>query len=388
MEKQYREDLEYFLEQAQNKHLDFYFLHSDEEMNRYIDNYLSNNTIKNKYAFLYFMKSLIKYMSGVHDAHTAIYDTKSIKLPIKIKCIEDNVFIDKCIDHNFQKSKIISINGIDISVIKKELEPTISYGTNSWLKAKIEGDLTNVSNLLMLPSINPDSNKIVIETTKGNLDFSCYDEVKRNVAINQKSENNISIKNNILVYKYPKCHEYYKPNLEEIQNIINSFSIEGFILDLRGNSGGNSQIIEPLIDYLATTDLKLTALVDRHVFSSGRFAVVEMQKIGSKVVGEDIGTPINCFGYIAPGGETPNTNFTFNFAKRYWYKDKNINLMRSIHTKDELQAMPKNFFEPQYIELDKHIELTEEEYLTTNEDIVLEKTYQYMTEELEKVKWI
>lgn len=47
-----------------------------------------------------------------------------------------------------------------------------------------------------------------------------------------------------------------------------------------------------------------------------------MLKIGSKIVGQGIGTPINCFGYIFGNGELPNTKFTFNFSRVYWYEDK------------------------------------------------------------------
>lgn len=41
--------------------------------------------------------------------------------------------------------------------------------------------------------------------------------------------------------------------------------------------------------------------------------------------------------------------------------------------KEKLKDMLQSFFKPQYLELDKYIELTEEEYLSTNKDVVLEK---------------
>lgn len=398
MEQQYQEDLEYFIEQTETKrgekkdsrypdeykHLDFYFLHTKEEMNEYINQYLINNTIKNKYDFLYFMKTLIKYMSGVHDSHTKIDVKESLELPIKLKWVENSIFIDQYIDSNFNKTKIISINGVDIDIIKKEIEKTISYGTNNWLKARTEGDLVKVSNLLSLPSIDADTNEIIIKTERGDLHFSPFEQIEHN--LNDKQENSILIKNNVLIYKYPKCIEKYQPNLDEITSMINNFNIDCFILDLRGNSGGNSNIIKPLIAYLGSTNLKLVTLVDRYVFSSGHFAAVEMQKIGSKVVGEDIGTPDNAFGYIVFGGRMPNTNFIFTFSKVYWYKDEMTNLMRGIYTKENLKDMPQSFFEPQYLELDQYIELTEEEYLSINKDVVLEKTYQYVIDELKKVR--
>ena len=76
--------------------------------------------------------------------------------------------------------------------------------------------------------------------------------------------------------------------------------------------------------------LELFTLVDRGVFSSGRFAAIEMKRIGSKIVGEEIGTPINCFGYVSGNGITPNSNIHFNFARVYWYEDNGF--MKGIYT--------------------------------------------------------
>ena len=82
------------------------------------------------------------------------------------------------------------------------------------------------------------------------------------------------------------------------------------------NTSSFSNIIKPLIEHLSNKDIELFTLVDRGVFSSGRFAAIDMKKIGSKIVGEEIGTPINCFGYVSGNGITPNSNIHFNFAIR------------------------------------------------------------------------
>ena len=48
-----------------------------------------------------------------------------------------------------------------------------------------------------------------------------------------------------------------------------------YILDLRGNKGGNSEILNPFQDLVREKKLEGVLLIDSKVFSSGRFAVAK-----------------------------------------------------------------------------------------------------------------
>ena len=54
----------------ESMHLDFYFKHSKEDLQKYVTDYLINNDINNDYDFLYFMNTLIKYMTMGFDSNT------------------------------------------------------------------------------------------------------------------------------------------------------------------------------------------------------------------------------------------------------------------------------------------------------------------------------
>ena len=172
-----------------------------------------------------------------------------------------------------------------------------------------------------------------------------------------------------------------KKDIKDIKRILNTNNITDVLLDLRGNTGGNSTLIKPLIKFLKHSKLNLTTLVDRYVFSSGRFAVIDMKKIGSKIVGEEIGTPINCFGYTSGNDITPNTNLKFNFAKVYWYQDIKTNTMKGIYTKKKLHKKSDNFFNPKYLELDYLIKLTLDDFAIKDDDAMLEKCYKWINSE-------
>lgn len=125
------------------------------------------------------------------------------------------------------------------------------------------------------------------------------------------TEPNFYIQDKTLVFKYKNCHPYYIPIIDSLLitlgREIENQNITKFALDLRGNGGGASSIIKPLIEYLKNTNFELITIVDKGVFSSGRFACVAMQMIGSKIVGEQIGTPINCFGNVLRPPALTNT---------------------------------------------------------------------------------
>lgn len=388
MNKRYQEDLDYFLNFAESKrgkeldkkyynesmHLDFYFLHSKKELNNFINTFLKNNKINDDYDFFYFMNCIIKYMSGHIDAHTRIImSNNNNSYPLSIQSINNKLYVTRCSEEKYSYSELLEINNVSISKITEELEKCTSYGTTNWFFNRLHSDLNNKNILLSLPSIKNNAKYIEYKTSKGIIKYEINKDYSKELTIIRKEDfKQFQIKDNILIFKYPKCTNKFIPDIKKIKNLIHDNNINIFILDLRGNSGGKSSLIEPLIKYLKHTRLKLVTLVNKSVFSSGRMAAINMLKIGSKIVGQGIGTPINCFGYIFGNGELPNTKFTFNFSRVYWYEDKKRHIIKGIYTKKKLHKFPKSFFEPKYLEIDYYINLTIDDY-KSEKDVMLEK---------------
>lgn len=381
LKEDYLQDLNYFLEYADSPrgkendeqypqesfHLNFYLNHSKEDLYDYINQFLTHNNVNNDYDFYYLMNCIIKYMSGFSDSHTMVHKNDNTWFPIRFKVVNNNVYIDRCFDEKKLKKIIKKINGVDINVIINEIANCTSYGTNGWLLSNIEGKLCSKNDLLSLPCMNSKDGKIVYELDNDEkISFDINEKYEFETIYPKKEIEQYNVIDDMLVFKYPSCKENYKPDINKIEEIIIGSDIKKFILDLRGNSGGNSSIIEPLIKYLSNKGLDLFTIVDRGVFSSGRFAVIDMKRIGSKIVGEEIGTPINCFGYVSGNGITSNSNIHFNFARVYWYEDNGF--MKGIYTKEELKKRDKEFFEPKYLIPDIPIEINEEEYINSLED--------------------
>lgn len=378
----YLQDLNYFLGYADSPrgkendeqypqesfHLNFYLNHSKDELYDYINQFLTHNNVNNDYDFYYLMKCIIKYMSGFSDSHTMVRKNDNTWFPIRFKVLNNNVYINRCFDEKKLKKIIKKINGVDINVIINEIANCTSYGTNGWLLSNIEGKLCSKNDILSLPCMNSKDSKIVYELENDEkISFDINEKYELETIYPKKEIEQYNVIDDMLVFKYPSCKENYKPDINKIEEIIIGSDIKKFILDLRSNSGGNSNIIRPLIEYLSNKDLELFTLVDRGVFSSGRFAAIDMKRIGSKIVGEEIGTPINCFGCVSGKGITPNSNIHFNFARVYWYEDNGF--MKGIYTKEELKKRDKEFFEPKYLIPDIPIEISEEEYINSLEGV-------------------
>lgn len=86
------------------------------------------------------------------------------------------------------------------------------------------------------------------------------------------------------------------------------------------------------MDFLKeNTDKKLFVLTDYRVFSGGRYALRDLINLGAVTIGDEISTPINCYGncYL----EKINEYWTFTISEHYYHPMLNI----SFKSKEEYQ---------------------------------------------------
>lgn len=377
MLEKYRQDLIKFLSDVESKrgktdnlfeneskHINFYHSHSKQELLAFITEYVKQQPIKNDYDFIYMMRSMIKYMGNGRDLGTTIDFATNNMMPMRMKIVEGNLCIDAK-GSKYDKMRIFNINGVDIKQIMREIENCISYGTVGGRESRIEKFLLNIDNILSLPSMR-NSNKLNIKTLNGNLEIE-----NRPHQLPPIEYDKYKIDGKTLIFKYAFCKNECAPDIQTIDKIVKVHNTENFVLDLRGNNGGNAALMLSLIKYLKQNNFNLTTLVDKHVASSGHLALMDMKRMGSKIIGEDIGTPINYFGYYYSNGTLPNSNFKYTLSRAYLYHDKEKFRMNGIFTKEELERKKANIFEPQYLKLDKEITQTMEDF-ETNKDPVLE----------------
>ena len=153
-----------------------------------------------------------------------------------------------------------------------------------------------------------------------------------------------------------------KEFVDKIKKISEEKNIDKYIIDLRGNTGGNSNYLKSLIEFLK--DKEIVTIVDQYVFSGGRWAVIDLKNIGSKIIGTEIGTTLNCFGN-AP--RIDMGKHLLSIAGKYFYYDETDSRIKGIEDKEEFKKFKsdpnnKKYFEPQIFEPDYYVENTIEDY--------------------------
>lgn len=372
----YKEKIYELINILEENHLDLYFAVSKEELLNYIEDLLKQNKLEDKYDFYYVAMQIIKKALNNFDSHTVLNFKQNPKFPIDVKIIKGIPYIiDTNENHNsILYSQIKSINGVDIHTIFDELEKTITYQTPEWKEVKLETSLINIFKLRSLPSIDNSTTNFDFELIK---DGKAIHENLTFEPMKYTSPQNYSFEviDDTIKIIYSKCSEKYEDQMLELVNKLKEYpNIDKYIIDLRGNTGGNDQIIKPLIEFLK--DKEIVTLIDKYVFSSGRFALNDLNNIGSTFVGTDIGTPINCFGnLVSPSPEIDD--FKIGISCKYFYLNEE-NEIDNVKTKDDLHNLDLKYFYQQSFHPNYYVEETLDD-IKSGRDVYLEEALQVLS---------
>ena len=347
------------------------------ELNK-IYNFLVNSMdIDNEYNFKYFMDYIIKKLSGPTDAHTKYQ--KVDLLPLNFRMFNNNVLINYPKD--MRGYELVSINGVSIQTIINEFEDIITYGTEGKRTYEIEKSLFNKLIMFGLPSFrNTEQLDYEIKDHSGNIikrsfkkkeqygDMFDYDEYQYG------NNGNYRLIDNCLVYNHSSVQNKFK---ETIENSINNLrqedlsNVDSIIIDLRGNWGGNSALNKILMDFIEEhKDKILICLTDYRVFSGGRYALRDLINLGAVTIGEEISTPINCYG---------NSNWInledhyFSISESYF----NPFMNSQATTKEEYIDLSEEVKKPIIFHPDIIVEQTKDDYIN-GIDTILEYALKYI----------
>ena len=306
-----------FIEHYKRVHINPWHEINEEQLNELYNKLINVMDVVDIYSFKYFIDYIIKRLCGETDAHTK-FELLSL-LPINFRIFDNDILVN--FPNNLKNGKLISINGINIDVIINELIDIISYGTEGKKKYELEKSLFNKVKLFGIPSLRG-SNELVfeIEKTDGkkeNIKFTKYEKYLKDQLFDYdkyRYGNNATYRfvDNCLIYNHSSVQMKFKEKIESTIEMLKKedlSNIDTIIVDIRGNTGGNSSLNKILMDFIKeNSDKKLICLTDYRVFSGGRYALVDLINLGAITIGEEISTPINCYG---------NSNW-FNVGEYYF----------------------------------------------------------------------
>ena len=366
-----KEKIKDILNLIEERHIDMYFNISKEELDRYIDEIIEMYDINDDYSLYYYTNMIIKKIFGIYDSHTKLlFEKGDFYLPVRLKYINNKLYIIRTTKETktLLYSEVKKIENIDINIIIEEIKSIVASSTEEYVTSQIELFLINGYKIKSLPSIDSklDEFNFTVNKDEKIIDMKLTKDEGYLLPVNKPKENySYELKDDKIIIVYNKCREEYDGQMIEFVNKIESeskkFGIEKFIIDIRGNQGGNSEIINPLIEFLK--DKKTVTLVDEYVFSSGRFAILDLKNINSKFVGTGIGTQLNCFGN-AP--ITKYDNFIIPISNKYFYMDTSYSYddFRYADTKEKFKKLKQNkeLFVPQIFEPDYYSKKNIDDY--------------------------
>jgi hypothetical protein len=348
-----REDIEFLRNELPKKHKNPFSIITKEEFDNKLSNLYNNvDKLNNGQVFI----EMGKIISSIGDGHTKIdyWDGKSY--PLEFYIFDEEIYVinaDKTLQ-DMMYSKIVSIDNVDYKDIITELTEQISYENESWLKDVLPSRIMPTF-LYGLGIAEGEKSSIFRVEKNGEIkDFTVpilpygmpyFGTDKANDKITGKHNINYDYKfieeNNTLYFEYNVCAETgkgFKDFNTKMFKDIESKSIKKIVIDLRANSGGNSEVLNPFIDKLKTyikdnKNVKVYILVGRHTFSAGMFAIFYIKKAVPEAIclGEPSGGAIDRYGDMRNFNLT-NSNLLvrystkyFEFSKTFKYKINKIN---------------------------------------------------------------
>ena len=109
----------------------------------------------------------------------------------------------------------------------------------------------------------------------------------------------------------------------QILEAIDTNRVRRVIVDVRGNSGGNSGLLEPFMDGLERRAAVhhpggVIVLIGRHTFSSAHMhAVYLKENLGATLIGEPTGQKPNAYGEVR-WLVLPHSQIVARYSTKYW----------------------------------------------------------------------
>lgn len=368
----YKEMYDVFINHYKNKHVNPWHEISESELDKLYNSIISNQDIDDDYSFNYLMNVILKRLSGEVDAHSKFDDVKMI--PMNFRIFGEDVIINY--PDNLKGYELISINGFDIKDVLDQLDDVITYGTEGKRIYELEKALFNKKKMFGISMFRgTDSLVMSFKKTDGRIitrEFKKDEEYSEEEMFDWDifaygNVGTYSVKDKKLIINYSSVQNKFKSNIENMMNEINKLDlseIDTIIVDIRGNTGGNSGLNKPLIDFITKSKKRIICLTDYRVFSSGKSLLVDLIKLGAITIGTGISTPLNCYGnsdWIEYNGYRFSSSSCF-FAPNYEW---------SASSKEEYKSEVRDeFITPVIFMPDVYIEQSKEDYLNGIDNVL------------------
>lgn len=364
-------------------HPGFYHFHTKEEMLVKLEEFLDKDAY-DRYDLYYIVQKLIKFLLSKYDSHTKLYFLNYIELPFNLKVINGKVYIEKISDvlEHLVGGELIAINNVPVERLINEVEEMTCYSTQGYLDYSVKTKLSLYNDVKALPSIDSKV-KELIYTIKynGQIKNLTFSEDNSLYNFNSCKQNYVyKLSDNVMILTYSACKDFDKMKefVRKVKQVSEENNINNFIIDIRDNRGGNSEVIKPLLEFLEGKNI--VTLVNETTFSSARTAFVDLKNLGSYSIGTCISTSLNCFGNNTRHKKYDELGLAATGSSKYFYYDRNLR-PTSVTGKEEFEKFVdgrEELLEPFILYPDEIVDITLED-IKNGTDSQLEAALNYLS---------
>lgn len=315
----------------------------DSEINRIQNDFLAEDKEQ-------LILQLARLMAKLGDGHTyvdlaSLSDT-GLTLPISFLHLHDGWVINKASEQylSILGAKVIAINGVAIDEVESRFLQYISFENRAWANFWIERGLNKhkilkgigvlgeeidfVLDLELHDGVTTIANITVQNDVTPQIDYFSYREFSPPTQFADPSNYWLQHfpDNSALYIQYNRCQEDPAYSIEEftteVVNLMTAQQPNKLIVDLRNNTGGNSQLLSPWIDSLRGSQWddpnRLNVITGEKTYST---ALLNALQFDSDTMAEFLGTETggkpNHFGEVK-SRRLANTGITFYYSNKYF----------------------------------------------------------------------
>ena len=304
-----KEGFEEVFSRLEKGHINLYHDISKEQFLMEKEKFLNSLENKNRNELVCGMMHLFALFK---DAHTNFnfYNFKNHDVvDCEIINIDDDFYFK-----NQKYEKILKINGIEIDKVIDKAKDYICYEVKPYLLQELRLYLRSREFLNGLGMGSED--EIVYTTEFGEYHLSQASVPKQSTEKFYEFED----EDGILYIDYRRCAnmEDY-PFTQFVEDVKSHYQHlpKACLLDLRKNSGGNSNVVRPLIAYLKDNKIKTYVLMGQKTFSSGIFAVADCKLyLDAILLGKCAGQPTKNYGEVK--FDNIDGELYYNYSVKYF----------------------------------------------------------------------
>lgn len=297
---------------------------------------------------------LMRIVASAHVGHTSLTAAPGMGfeewLPIGFRWFSDGVMVTSATPEyrTLTGKRLVTLGGLTPEQIETRLSKYISSETPQWLRYKLQGTMGQRPYLEALGAIDADGQvSMVLADSQGARQtirlpllsggqrltpWGTLHGAEAPLRSSQPGRNywyRFLAPTHTAYIRYRSCAEdpaqHFSAFVHDTMKEVELEPADRVVVDLRGNHGGNSRLLKPLIESLdAHKNLRghIFVLIDTESFSSGLMAAVDLKtKLQATLVGEPSGEKLDSYGEVKEF-TLPNSRLTVRFSSKHFSAPK------------------------------------------------------------------